>query len=157
MVATLKRTMVAVVAALALGVGMLAGGGSAAAAGPGDLMLVGGVNCYFKGWGPTWDKAPGWRMNRFMGVRNVGGSTMTGVTVTEINGATKTVKLPNQPAGVLKAGQTYMAVTTTWNGCWPSSISGYTIGAQVENIANNWGYWSNSRQMPGTGNLIPTP
>ncbi|NMO03596.1 hypothetical protein HH308_20480 [Gordonia sp. TBRC 11910] len=154
---TMKRT----VASLAMAIGIAAGSTAitaapAQAAGPGDLWLVGGVDCYFKGWGPTWDKAPGWRMHRWMGVKNIGGSTMTGVNVTEINGGTRQVKLPNQAWGELRPGQTFISVDTTWNGCWPASISGYTIGAQVENVFNNYGYWSNSRQMPGTQQLIPS-
>lgn len=124
-------------------------------AGPGDLALSGGVNCYWKGWGPNWDNLPGWRMHRWMEVRNIGGSTMTNVTVTEFGGSTKTVAIPHQPFGVLRPGQAYRAFDTTWRGCWPSSIGGYTIGAQVENPFNNWGFWRNDLQQPGNRTPLP--
>lgn len=154
---TIKRGIAGVaVAAGVAGGSLVAGAAPAQAATPGDLWLIGGVTCYWKGWGPTWDRLPGWRMHRWMGVKNIGGAPMTNVTVTEINGPTKTVRLAKQPVGLLKPGQTYLAVDTTWNGCWPSSVSGYTISAQVENIFNNYGYWSNSRQMPGTRSIIPS-
>ncbi|GAC59003.1 hypothetical protein GOHSU_67_00050 [Gordonia hirsuta DSM 44140 = NBRC 16056] len=147
---TLKRAAVAVAAAGTVGAGALLAPAPAQAAGPGDLQIIGGVNCEFKAWGPNWNSGPVWQMKRFLGVTNVGGSTMTGVTVTEFGGATKMVpanKDKKTKAGELKPGQTAITVTNTWKGCWPASISGYTIGDQVENPFNNVGYWQNVRRV----------
>lgn len=146
---TLTRAAVAVAAASTLGAGaMVAGAAPAQAAGPGDLQIIGGVSCTFKIWGSNWNSGPVWQMKRFLGVTNApGNATMTGVRVTEFGGATKLIKLPNQPAGVLKGGQTAVTVSNTWKGCWPASISGYTIGDQVENPLNNVGYWENVKRQ----------
>ncbi|RPA56899.1 hypothetical protein EF294_20150 [Gordonia oryzae] len=158
---TMKRAVAATAVAAGIAGGTLAAAGEAQAAGPGDLAMLGGVSCEFKRWGPNWDSGPLWQMTRWMGVKNVGGSTMTNVNVTEIGGATKQVRIAGQPAGLLKPGQFYRYVETKWAGCWPSSISGYTIGAQVENLANNFGFWANVRQIPapqnapGPQNLLP--
>ncbi|MFC3242957.1 hypothetical protein ACFOJ6_12010 [Gordonia humi] len=119
------------------------------------------MNCEFKKWGPNWNSGPIWQMHRHMGVKNIGGSTMTHVKVTELFGATKQVPAMKKAdltkagvknardtkAGELLPGQTFTAFTSTWQGCWPSSISGYAIGDQVENIFNNAGFWWNLRQI----------
>lgn len=149
---TLTRAAVAVAAAGAMGAGTLLATAPAQANTPGDLQIIGGVHCTFKPWGPNWNSGPVWQMERFLGVTNTGGSTMTGVTVTEFGGETKLLpaKKTNgkvtQAAGVLKAGQTVITVTNKWRGCWPASISGYTIGDQIENPLNNVGYWQNFRR-----------
>ncbi|GEE00028.1 hypothetical protein nbrc107696_04740 [Gordonia spumicola] len=145
----LTRMVAGIAAAGAIGASSLMAA-PAQAAGPGDLQIIGGVTCTFKLWGPKWSDGPVWQMHRFMGVKNIGGSTMTGVTVTEFGGATKTVKADKAKgtsAGQLKAGQTAILFDTTWKGCWPSSISGYTIGQQVENPFNNAGFWQNTRKV----------
>ena len=153
---SVKRAIAAVAAASGIAAGSIAAATPAHAADPaGDLALYGGVNCYFKGWGPTWDNLPGWRMHRWMGVKNIGGSTMTNVNVTEFGGPTKKTAIKGQPAGVLKPGQFYMASETTWRSCFPSSISGYTIGAQTENILNNAGFWCNIDQQKGENGTAP--
>lgn len=181
---SLKRTGAAVLAAVGIAAGGLAATAPASAAppkqppgqggpqqpgpggpgqdrpqprptGPGDLALTGGLNCYWKSWGPTWDNLPGWRMHRWMEVRNVGSATMTNVRVFEINGPETWVSIPRQPRGVLRPGQSFRAVDTTWRGCWPSSVSGYTIASQTENLANNWGFWANIDQRDG--NRLPVP
>lgn len=145
---TIKRTIAASAAAVGIAAGTLGAAGEAQAAGPGDLALLGGVNCDFKRWGPDWNSGPIWQMTRWMGVKNVGGSNMTNVTVTELGGPTKQVRIAGQAPGLLKPGQFYRYVETKWAGCWPSSISGYTIGQQVENLGNNFGFWANVRQFP---------
>lgn len=155
----LTRAAMTVAATGALVGGSFATVAPAQAAGPGDLQILGGVNCEFKLWGPNWKDGPVWQMHRFMGVRNAGGSTMTGVTVVEFGGPSKWVpaKTKAQAAaagaynprktktGELLPGQTAITHTNTWKGCWPSSISGYTIGEQVENPFNNVGFWQNVR------------
>ncbi|MDR2281414.1 MAG: hypothetical protein LBE07_11245, partial [Gordonia sp. (in: high G+C Gram-positive bacteria)] len=88
---TLTRAAVGIAAAGAIGASSLVAA-PAQAAGPGDLQIIGGVSCTFKLWGPNWSDGPVWQMNRFMGVKNIGGSTMTGVTVTEFGGPTRWVK-----------------------------------------------------------------
>ncbi|NLG47005.1 hypothetical protein [Gordonia sp. (in: high G+C Gram-positive bacteria)] len=146
---SLKRMAVAAAAAGAIGASSLVAAPQAQAAPPGDLMLIGGVSCTFKAWGPNWNDGPLWQMRRWMGVVNVGGSTMTGVTVSELGGANRWVpanKARGTKTGQLKPGQTSIVFDTKWKGCWPSSISGYTIGQQVENPFNNGGFWQNVRR-----------
>lgn len=154
---SLRRAVITLAATGALGAGSLLAAAPAQAAPPGDLQIIGGVNCTFKPWGPNWNSGPVWQMHRFLGVKNIGGSTMTGVSVTELGGATKLVPARKdaagkvtQAAGILKAGQSAITVTNTWRGCWPASISGYTIGQQVENPFNNFGYWENVRRATPT-------
>ncbi|MFT3660207.1 MAG: hypothetical protein QM809_02070 [Gordonia sp. (in: high G+C Gram-positive bacteria)] len=143
---TLKRAVVGASVAGLLGTGALVEAAPAQAGPPGDLQIIGGVNCVFKVWGQRWNSGPVWQTDRFIGVRNAGGSTMTNVSVTEFGGATKRVaanKTLKTRAGELKAGQTSITHRYTHQGCWPESISGYTIGAEVENPVNNVGYWEN--------------
>lgn len=151
-----KKAAVALAATAGLTAGGFAAAAPAQAATPGDLALIGGVNCEFKRWGPNWNSGPIWQMKRWMGVKNIGGSPMTNVWVHEIAGASKRVAIKGQPGGVLRPNQTYIAVSTTWPGCWPSSISGYTIGDQVENIFNNAGFWANVRSIDPP-NRAPAP
>ncbi|MEZ5212970.1 MULTISPECIES: hypothetical protein [unclassified Gordonia (in: high G+C Gram-positive bacteria)] len=169
---TLKRAAVAVTAAGAIGAGSLFATAPAQAATPGNLTMLGGVDCTFQAWGPNWKPNPLWQMKRWMGVKNTGGSTMNNVTITEIGGATKTVPAKKKGqkdsfgkviakdtrAGQLLPGQTYISVNTKWAGCWPSSISGYTIGAENEafQIQDNFGFWMNVRQQQAPPNA-PAP
>ncbi|MFT3716132.1 MAG: hypothetical protein QM774_09350 [Gordonia sp. (in: high G+C Gram-positive bacteria)] len=140
---TLTRAAVTVAAASVVGAGAIAAAAPAHAGTPGDLQIIGGVTCTFKPWGPNWNSGPVWQMHRFLGVTNLGDGTMTGVTVSEIGGANKWTAVKGQKPGVLPGHKTYIAVSQTWKGCWPASISGYTIGQQVENPFNNAGYWQN--------------
>lgn len=155
---TLKKAAIAAATAGLVGAGVLTAPAPAQAAAPGNLAMVGGVECTFQAWGPNWRPAPVWQMKRWMGVTNNGGSKMTGVTITEVGGSTKMVpalpanhpskKGPNKSktaSGELLPGQTYVSVSTKWVGCWPSSISGYTTGYQNENfnVADNFGFWAN--------------
>lgn len=147
---TLKKAAVAALATAGIAAGTIAGTAPAQAATPANLQLYGWVNCYWKGWGPTWDNLPGWRMHRVLGVRNTSDTfTMTGVSITELNGSSKLVKVGKQAPGELRKGQYYRLVDTTWNGCWPSSVAGYTIGHQAENVFDNAGFWANVRQQQG--------
>ena len=171
---TMKRAVAAVAVAAGIAGGSMAAAGEAqAATGPGDLALFGGVNCYWKNWGPTWDNLPGWRMHRWISVRNIGGATMHNVTITELGGAA--IRVPartkaqaiaagavpstarNTVSGELLPGQAFQPtqLETTWVGCWPSSISGYTIGSEVENPTNNFGFWANVQQAPGNQQTVP--
>ncbi|WP_448222544.1 hypothetical protein [Gordonia iterans] len=156
---SLKRAVVGISAAGLLAAGTVATAAPAQAATPGNLQILGGVNCEFKRWGPNWNSGPIWQMHRFLGVSNIGGSTMTGVHVAEFGGPNKIIPaLPaNHPskkgevkratkAGELLPGQVVLTHTNTWRGCWPASISGYTIGDQVEDPFNNVGYWQNVRR-----------
>ncbi|ALG86018.1 hypothetical protein [Gordonia phthalatica] len=148
---SLTRIATVAVAAGAIGAGTLVAAPQAQAAGPGDLAIIGGVSCTFSPWGPNWSDGPQWQMHRWMGVVNVGGSTMTGVTVTEFGGPTKWVpanKAKGTKVGQLKPGQASILFSTKWKGCWPASISGYAIANQVENPMNNVGFWQNVRQAP---------
>ncbi|MFT3716131.1 MAG: hypothetical protein QM774_09345 [Gordonia sp. (in: high G+C Gram-positive bacteria)] len=154
-----KRMAVAASAAALIGGGGALQTAPAHAATPGDLALFGEVTCYWKGWGPNWDNLPGWRMIRKLSVRNIGGSDMHNVSITEVAGASRLVKVGSQPAGLLKANQYYYLVNTTVKGCWPSSISGYTIGQEVENPMNNYGIWFNVNQQneQGQGSDVTPP
>lgn len=146
---TLKRATTAAMVAAGVAAGTLAGTGASQAATPGDLQITGNVECHFGQWGQPWNKA--WYMYRWMTVRNIGGSTMHNVNLHEINGKSVYIK-------ELKPGQTMSKwskkdnrwirpIETRWTGCFPSSISGYTIGAEAENLANNFGYWRNDRTI----------
>ncbi|MEE3853275.1 hypothetical protein VZC37_23255 [Gordonia sp. LSe1-13] len=148
--ASIKRAGAAALATVGIAAGSLAGTAPAQAV-PGvhNLQMIGGINCYWKGWGPTWDNLPGWRMHRWMGVKNTGSQRMHGVTVTELFGAAKSPNFRGQPARSLKPGQTFIAFDTTWEGCWPSSISGYAIATETEDLLDNWGFWANVRQERG--------
>ncbi len=156
----LIRIGLAAAATVAVGASTLLGAAPAQAATPGDLQIIGGVNCTFKRWGPTWDSGPIWQMNRFLGVTNIGDYRMTGVSVTEFGGPSKlvparkgvkthksdgTAVTVDTKAGELWPGQTYISIDNKWRGCWPASISGYTIGKEVENPMNNVGFWQNVR------------
>ncbi|WOC11858.1 hypothetical protein [Gordonia sp. MP11Mi] len=162
---TLTRAAASIAAVGAIGAGALVAAPQAQAAGPGDLQIIGGVNCTFSPWGPNWSDGPQWQMHRWMGVKNVGGSTMHKVTITEFGGPTKWVpanKTRKTKVGDLQAGQTSVLFSTKWKGCWPSSISGYTISEQVENPLNNVGFWQNVRKAEpkdgenGKQELTPT-
>ncbi|MCF8571098.1 hypothetical protein L5G32_12550 [Gordonia sp. HY002] len=151
---TLTRAAASIAAVGAIGAGTLVAAPQAQAADPGDLQIIGGVNCTFKAWGPNWSDGPQWQMHRWMGVTNLGDFTMHKVTVTEFGGPTKWVpasKALKTKVGDLKPGQTATLFSTKWKGCWPSSISGYTISEQVENPLNNAGFWQNVRRAAPKG------
>ncbi|MGV9669526.1 hypothetical protein ACWDPV_02885 [Gordonia sp. NPDC003504] len=172
---TLKRLVAGVAVAAGIASGSMVAAGEAQAATPGNLALFGGVDCYFKGWGPTWDNLPGWRMHRWMTVRNIGGMTMHNVSITELGGGpiyvpkrtkAQAIAAGAAPAtardtkvGELLPGQAFKPaqLETTWRACFPSSISGYTIGQEVEDVTNNFGFWANVRQQQGTPGTVNTP
>ena len=143
--AALKKAGVATLAAAGLAAGTMAGTAPAQAAGPGDLQIRGSVKCVFGQWGQPWNQL--WYMKRSLTVKNVGGTTVRDVTLTEINGRSvhinevkpgKTVMVYNKAA---KRWQ--YPIETRWTGCVPSSISGYVIGPVIENLSNNLGAWRN--------------
>ncbi len=146
---SMKSGIAAVLAAAGIAAGGIVGAAPAQAATPGDLQIIGGVTCHFGQWGQPWNQA--WYMERWMNVRNIGGTTIHNVTLQEINGGSKFIK-------ELKPGQSMATwnnntkrwvnpIETRWFGCFPSSISGYTIGAEAENLTNNFGYWQNWRRI----------
>ncbi len=151
MIATFKRVVIAVFAAVALAVGMLAGAGQAAAATPGELQIRGGVECHFGNYGQTWDKF--WYQYRWMTVVNIGGSTMRDVTLQDTGGARAFIKelKPGQSMSRWDAKNNRWArpIETRWFGCVPTSISGYTWGATIDNLLDNFGYWRSDIQRPG--------
>jgi len=134
----LTRGLAAVVAACGIGAASVVAAAPAQADAPADLALLGGVDCSFGKPGVPWKDA--WSMHRWMVVKNIGGTTMPGVTLQEING-------PALNVGDLKPGQTSKPIETTWFGCFPSSIAGYTWGANAEPIMNNYGFWWNLRKV----------
>ncbi|MFW0787557.1 hypothetical protein AAFP35_23925 [Gordonia sp. CPCC 206044] len=146
---SLKRASAAVLATVGVTAGTLAATTPAQAATPGDLQIIGNVECHFGEWGQPWNQA--WYMYRYLTVTNVGGSTMHNVTLQEFNGKRVFVKelKPGQSMSRWdnKANRWVRPIETRWFGCFPSSISGYTIGAEAENLLNNAGYWQNFRRM----------
>ena len=70
------------------------------------------------------------------------GGDMPNVTLQEINGPSKFTKK-------LEPGKS-LDITTVWRGCFPSSISGYVIGANQENLLNNFAFAWNLRQFDAT-------
>ncbi|HMS74272.1 hypothetical protein [Gordonia sp. (in: high G+C Gram-positive bacteria)] len=152
----LKKAAAAGLAVAGLAAGTIAGTAPAQAAWPGDLQIRGSVKCVFGQWGQPWNQL--WYMKRSMTVKNVGGTTIRNVTLSEFNGRTvhinevkpgKTVMIYNKAA---KRWQ--YPIETRWAGCVPSSISGYTISPVIENIDNNVGAWRNevtmARNAPST-------
>ncbi|MDL9938580.1 hypothetical protein QSJ18_17680 [Gordonia sp. ABSL1-1] len=145
----LKRAGAAVLATVGIAAGSLAATTPAQAAIPGDLQITGNVECHFGQWGQPWNQA--WYMYRWMTVRNVGGTTIHNVTLTEINGNQVYIKelKPGQSMSKWNAKQNRWVrpIETRWFGCFPSSISGFTVGAEAENLTNNFGYWQNWRRI----------
>ncbi|MEO9328009.1 hypothetical protein [Gordonia aurantiaca] len=130
-----KRAVVGVLAAAGVAAGSLVGVSEARAATP-NLVLTGGVYCQFAQPGTEWKNA--WSMTRFMTV-TARGADFPNVTLQEIGGATKfTRKLEKDKS---------MTIKTTWFGCFPSSISGYTISDYAENLLDNAGFWWNVRRI----------
>lgn len=149
MKASLKRTGAAVLATVGIAAGTLAGTTPAQAATPGDLEVIGGIECHFGQWGQPWNQA--WYMYRWMTVRNVGGTTMHNVIFNEINGKSVRVK-ELKPGDSLskwdnKANRWVRPIETRWFGCFPSTISGFVFANEAENLVNNFGYWQNWRNQ----------
>lgn len=143
-----KRAAVATAAAVGLTAGAITGTSQAQAATPGDLQLLGGVQCFFGEWGQPWNEA--WYMKRWLTVKNVGGTTMRDVTLHELNGRSVFIKeiKPGQTAMVYnkKAKRWENPIETRWSACLPSSISGYVISGTAENLTNNIGFWWNLKR-----------
>ncbi|MFD1814588.1 hypothetical protein [Rhodococcus gannanensis] len=134
----MKQKLIRAVAAGAAAVGIAAGSvvtaapAQAAPVGPVDLDLVGGVYCSFGKPGDPW--VDSWYMVRWMEVTAYG-RDWPNVTLQEFGGQ-------QQFSPLLKAGQK-LRIETKWFGCFPSSISGYTISSDVDPLQNNIGFWAN--------------
>ncbi|MAU80569.1 hypothetical protein VX037_16575 [Gordonia sp. Z-3] len=153
--ASLKRAGAAVLATVGIAAGSLAGTAPAQAATPGDLQILGGIECHFGQWGQPWNQA--WYMYRWMTVRNIGDTTMHNVILNEINGASVRVKelKPGESMSKWNGNRWVRPIETRWFGCFPSSISGFTFANEAENLTNNFGYWQNFRRMDNPGQQTP--
>ncbi|WP_246222092.1 MULTISPECIES: hypothetical protein [Gordonia] len=153
----LKKATVAVLAAAGLAGGTIAGTAPAQAAGPGDLQIRGAVKCVFGQWGQPWNQL--WYMKRSLTVKNIGGTTIHNVTLTEFNGRSVHINeiKPGKTAMVYnKAAKRWQyPIETRWTGCVPSSISGYTISPVIENLSNNLGAWRNEVTVPKNAPSTP--
>lgn len=134
----MKQKLIRAAVAAAAAVGIAAGSAiatapaQAAPVGAVDLDLTGGVYCSFGKPGDPWVNS--WYMVRWMEVKAYG-ADFPNVTLQEFNGAQKfTPKL--------KKNET-LRIETKWFGCFPSSISGYTISSNIDPLQNNIGYWAN--------------
>lgn len=134
----MKQRMIRAAVAAAAAVGIAAGGvvaagpAQAAPVGPLDLDLTGGVYCSFGKPGDPWQNS--WYMVRWMEVTAYG-RDWPNVTLHEFGGAEKR-------SANLKKGQK-LRIETKWFGCFPSSISGYTISSDIDPLQNNIGFWAN--------------
>lgn len=141
----LTRAAVAVATAGLVGSGALFAAAPAEAAPP-NLRLNGGVHCNF-GLQPGQPWTAGiWNMTRWMTVTADSG-TFHNVTLQEINGQSKFARTLSSTRDNVPRS---MTIKTVWNGCFPSSIAGYTIGAEQENLLDNFGFWMNVRQQENT-------
>lgn len=129
------RAAVAAAAAVGIAAGSVVAAAPAQAAAP-DLALTGGVYCSFGKPGDPWQNA--WYMVRWMEV-TAHGRNWPNVTLHEFGGAEKF-----SPS--LKEGQK-LRIETKWFGCFPSSISGYTISSDIDPLQNNIGFWANVRRI----------
>ena len=134
----MKQKLIRAAVAAAAAVGIAAGSAiatapaQAAPVGAVDLDLTGGVYCSFGKPGDPWVNS--WYMVRWMEVKAYG-ADFPNVTLQVFNGAQKfTPKL--------KKNET-LRIETKWFGCFPSSISGYTISSNIDPLQNNIGYWAN--------------
>lgn len=135
---TLKRTVAGVAVAAGIASGSMVAAGEAQAAGVPNLALTGGVFCNF-GFTPGQPWTDGiWHMTRFMTV-TAQNADFPNVTLHEINGEHKFVSK-------LKKGES-LTIKTVWRGCFPSSISGYTISSNADNLLDNAGFWWNLRKI----------
>ncbi|NLG56655.1 MAG: hypothetical protein GX542_13585 [Rhodococcus sp.] len=126
------------VAAIAASAGLAAAGIMAAApanaqAIPFNLYVNGGVECKFAQPGQPWGDI--WTMTRWMTVTNSGPQAAPDVVLQEFAGQTRYAKS-------LGPGE-QLRIETTWAGCWPASISGYTHSSLIDPLHDNVGYWAN--------------
>lgn len=143
----LTRAAVTVAAAAMAGSGALFAAAPAEAAPP-NLRLTGNVHCNF-GLQPGQPWTAGiWNMTRWMTVTADSG-TFHNVTLQEINGQSKFARtLSSTGKGADgKPVPKSLTIRTVWSGCFPSSIAGYAIGAEQENLFDNFGFWMNFRQQ----------
>ncbi|MGW0038681.1 hypothetical protein [Gordonia sp. NPDC003376] len=134
---SMKRAVAAVAAAAGIAGGSFVATAPAQAATP-NLVLTGGVYCKF-GFTPGQPWTDGiWNMTRFLTV-TARGADFPNVTLQEFNGEKKFVR-------GLKRDQS-LTIKTVWRGCFPSSIAGYTISSNADNLVDNAGFWWNMRQI----------
>lgn len=139
----MKQKLIRAAAAVAATVGIAAGSVVAAApaqadpVGDLDLALTGGVSCEWGKPGDPWLNA--WHTKRWMKV-TAHGRDWPNVTLQEFNGEQKF-------AQVLKK-DTSLTIQTKWFGCFPTSISGYTISSDIDPLQNNIGFWYSLRDIP---------
>lgn len=140
-------------AALTVGAGVLTAAPAAAQTQPFNLKLEGGVACEFAPPGQPWDKL--WSMHRWMRVTNDGANPLPNVHLQEFGGESRF-------AEELKPGES-MTIETRWVGCWPASISGYTISDVIDPLLDNIGFWANVESRDADGNpsglsaILPAP
>lgn len=123
----LKRVAAATPATAAVGTAGVIGAAPANAVAPPELRLTGVVYCDRTEFVGT--------LVRSMTATNVGGVTMRNTTLQEFNGQQRF-------SAALKPGER-LNITTKQRGCFPSSISGYTISDIRENVFDNIGYYRN--------------
>lgn len=138
----MKQKLIRAAAAVAATVGIAAGSVVAAApaqaddAAP-DLVVTGGVSCEWGKPGDPWTNA--WHTKRWMTV-TAHGRDWPNVTLQEFNGEQRFEKL-------LKKDKS-LTIETKWFGCFPTSISGYTISSDIDPLQNNIGFWYSLRNIP---------
>ena len=73
------------------------------------------------------------------------------MTLQEFNGAQKFSPEPEEG--------TSPRIETKWFGCFPSSISGYTISSDIDPLQNNIGFWANVQRRDNTpdDDVVPAP
>jgi hypothetical protein len=135
----MKQKLIRAAATVAATVGIAAG--SMVAAGPAqaeapDLALTGGVYCSFGKPGDPWVNS--WYMVRYLKVTAYG-RDWPNVSLQEFNGEQRF-------DSKLEKGES-LEIKTKWFGCFPSSISGYTISSDIDPLQNNIGFWANVRRI----------
>ncbi|MEH3156731.1 MAG: hypothetical protein PGN29_15870 [Gordonia paraffinivorans] len=122
----LRRAAAGTLAAAAVAATAGVAAAPASAATPPNLRLTGVVFCDKTNFIPT--------LVRQMTVTNTSDTfTMRNVTLQEIQGQKRF-------AASLAPGKT-LQIRTTQPGCFPSSISGYAISDNREDLLDNYGYW----------------
>lgn len=138
----MKQKLIRAAAAVAATVGIAAGSVVAAApaqaddAAP-DLVVTGGVSCEWGKPGDPWTNA--WHTKRWMTV-TAHGRDWPNVTLQEFNGEQRFEKLLEKDKS--------LRIETKWFGCFPTSISGYTISSDIDPLQNNIGFWYSLRNIP---------
>ena len=133
----LIRAAVAAAATVGIATGSVVAAAPAQADHAPDLVLTGSVSCEWGKPGDPWVNA--WHTKRTMTV-TAHGRDWPNVTLQEFDGATKT-------AAKLEKGKS-LTIESKWFGCFPTSISGYTISSDIDPLQNNVGFWYSLRSIP---------